>query len=145
MRLTIKCNNLNNPDNVFGKDVLFTAEMAGGKADSFLFRIYGKHSVIEERKINSERFLPQRADFSAFAPDSVYFWSVTSFYKGKKTGFARAKFKTAFLPEKAEWIGASEASRSVTMVKKTFNVHERPVSARLFICGLGFFRVLFER
>lgn len=139
MRLIIKCNNQFNPENVFGKDVLFTAETAGGKADAFIFRIHGKDGVIEEREINSERFLPQRADCSALSPDCVYFWSVTSFYRGRKNGYARAKFRTAFLPEKAEWIGAPEVYRGVTEVRKSFNLKEKPLSARLFICGLGVF------
>lgn len=139
MRLIIKCNNQINPDNVFGKGVLFTAETVGGKADSFLFRIYVNDDIIEERKINLGRFLPQRVDCSLLTPDTSYFWDVTSFYSGKKIGYARAKFKTAFLPEKAEWIGAPIITRNVTEVIKCFNLDKRPTSARLFICGLGVF------
>ena len=101
MRLKLLCNYLNNPDNVFGNAVLFTAEASDGKADAFLFRILDRDRVIEERRIVSERFLPQRVDLSCLRHDAEYLWSVTAFYRGKKAGFARTKFKTAFLPKKA--------------------------------------------
>lgn len=139
MRLKLLCNYLNNPDNVFGNAVLFTAEASDGKADAFLFRILDRDRVIEERRIVSERFLPQRVDLSCLRHDAEYLWSVTAFYRGKKAGFARAKFKTAFIPEKGEWIGAPFDTENVIEIYKSFSLKKRPVAARLFICGLGFF------
>lgn len=139
MRLTLKCNNLTSPSAVYGKDVVFTVGAVGGSADGFSLRIFRGGETVIERYIDGGRFIPVRLDLSDFEPNSVYEWEAAAYKNGNETAREKSRFQTAFLPKSAKWIGDGDNPACVTEFVKKFDLKEKPVKARLFICGLGFF------
>lgn len=140
VRHILKCNNLITPSAVYGRDVVFTVGTEGGEADGFSLRIFKNGETAIERRIDCGRFIPVRLDLSDFEENRIYEWEVAAYKSGKEIAREKSRFETAFLPKSAKWIGDEDNPARITEFVKKFALNEKPKRARLFICGLGFFK-----
>lgn len=140
MKIILKCNGKKTPWAVAPEDVSFTAETSDGICDKFIFRLTNKEKIVYEKSFSDGFFSVLRLR-EILSENENYHAEIQAFYKGNLVGNDSVDFFTAFLPQKAEWVGFDKDSDYLLKFKKCFYVLQKKEVYRLFICGLGFYDV----
>lgn len=92
------------------------------------------HDSGEQKDISSLNYTP---DFE-LQMEKRYYWQVEVWDDAGDYGISeKAYFETAAEMKTAEWIQAPFAKEVQPLFRRTFSLDQKPVKARLYICGLG--------
>lgn len=138
MELILKCNNLIDPGFVLG-DLVFTVGISCGCAKSIEFTVFYNENVVYRNVFSGGNVPPLKLSGDLFKPNTEYLWSVKAYSDGKLLAQKNVAIKTGFLPENAKWVTAKGSLKNVLRFEREFEIPDDIKSAKLFICGLGFF------
>jgi alpha-L-rhamnosidase len=104
----------------------------------------GKADLWESGKVDSDRTVEVVYAGKPLQSSTRYYWRVQAWDKNKQaspwsdvTWFETGLFEPS--DWKAKWIGANVPADPLPMLRKTFTLAKPLASARLYICGLGFY------
>ena len=148
MEFTLKCCGKTNPVGVSAENLRLSFETDGREEIlSYEVNIATSIEQMKQQRYNIGTFHGEidgayivNPDKAFFKDKTEYYWQVTAQTNSGSCESHIATFETGLSSWSAEWIGGPQNRGRVFQFQKNFSVKGEVTHARLYICGLGYFK-----